>query len=320
MKRKRVDIKKQIEKEHERYVYIKKRNDRSMDEFSNTMNARSAPKSKKIDVGSISNKDRTAIRAGNYVNPNTVEHLPVLENKEPISIIVTAYQTQDFIEECLDSIEAQTYFENNDNYEILVGIDGCEETLNKLLGIRHKYRNLRIFMMKKNVGTFITTNTLIDIMKTNNYIRFDSDDIMIPEMVNEIMYYSNDFDIIKFSYFNFNINGYNRLKTVGNRYAAGVIFFKKRVFDLYGGYQPWICTAEGEILIRIGNDLNVKEIDWGLFKRRVHKNSLTQKNETGMFSDIRKEYHKMIIKNQMNGIKKIKRITGEYYEIKEDNS
>ncbi len=255
-------------------------------------------------------------RLGNRIqnNNNLINFIPILENKQPISIIVTAFQAKDYIEECLDSIENQTYFNNNDNFEVLVGIDGCQETLNKLIEIRSKYRNLRIFMMKKNVGTFITTNTLINLMKTDNFLRFDSDDIMLPQMINEIMYFANNYDVIKFSYYNFNNNGFYKLKNDGNPYAAGAIFFKKRVFDIYGGYQPWVCTAEGEILVRIGNELKIKNIDIGLFNRRIHSKSLTQNNKTGMQSELRKKYHKLIEISRQKKIKLIERISSEYYE------
>lgn len=293
-------------------------------EYSNTINKKDRENNPQIISNKVNSRDYERIYGQKNVNIKNINDklisnyssiIPII-NREPISIIITAYQTQDYIEECLDSIENQTYFINNDNYEILVGVDGCQDTLNKLLGIRNKYRNLRIFMMNKNVGTFITSNTLINIMNYDHYIRFDSDDIMLPEMINEIMTYSNNYDVIMFSYYNFRCNGQYKLKSTGNKYAAGVIYFNKRVFEIYGGYQPWICTAEGEILKRIGDDLSIKKIDLGLFKRRIHVGGLTQNHNTGMYSNIRKKYHEMINENVKNNIKFIKRVVTEFYEKK----
>lgn len=62
------------------------------------------------------------------------------------SIIIAAYRTKDFIQECLEAIENQTYFKNNDNYEILLGIDGCIETLEKVQQIKNKIRNIKVFL------------------------------------------------------------------------------------------------------------------------------------------------------------------------------
>lgn len=59
----------------------------------------------------------------------------------------------------------------NDNWEILFGIDGCEETLNYLPSIRKNDKNLCVFMMKNNKGTNITTNTIMTIAKYDNLIR-----------------------------------------------------------------------------------------------------------------------------------------------------
>ena len=171
-------------------------------------------------------------------------YLGPISDKPPISIIITAYQSQKYIEECLDSIENQTYFKNNNNFEVLVGVDACRSTLNKLFEIRHKYRNLRIFMMKENKGTYVTTNTLLDLIKYDNIIRFDSDDVMLPHMVNEIMQYYRNNDIIKFSYYKYK-NQSQRIPEAGKstRLSEGAIFYKKRVIELTGGYRNWICAA-----------------------------------------------------------------------------
>ena len=127
-------------------------------------------------------------------------------NKKPVSIIVTAWQTSQFIEDCLDSIESQTYFASNDNFEVLVGIDGCVQTLKKVEEIAHKYRNLKVFMMESHVGTYVTSNTLLNLTSKDHIIRFDSDDIMLPEMVEEIMAQTDNYDFIQYGFKTFTGN------------------------------------------------------------------------------------------------------------------
>jgi len=46
-----------------------------------------------------------------------------------LSIIISAYNSSDYIIECLNSIRHQMYFHNHNNYEILLGVDHCESTL-----------------------------------------------------------------------------------------------------------------------------------------------------------------------------------------------
>lgn len=238
----------------------------------------------------------------------------------PVSILVTAYNTQNYIEDCLDSIENQTYFQSNNKFEVLVGIDNCEKTLKKLKEIRYKYRNLRIFMMNSNKGTYITTNTLIEISKYNQIIRFDSDDIMMSGMIQRIMDFVNTHDLIRFSVYNVDGKEGTLLDPKSYiRHPHGVALFKKKIFDIYGGFQPWISSADTELLERIkyGGEVNSIVIDEPLFKRRIHQNSLTRRKDTGFGASKRKEYRKLIDEVEYTKIKNIPRIRNDYEEIYE---
>jgi len=229
----------------------------------------------------------------------------------PISIIITAYKTKDYIEECLDSIEKQTYFIDNDNFEILVGIDNCEETLNKLIEIRHKYRNLRIFMMSENKGTYVTSNTLLSLVKYQNIIRFDSDDIMLLEMIEIISYYIQEYDLIKFGYKDF-LSIKENIIDGKFHYPHGVVLYKKTIFERFGGYMNWKCAADTEFLVRIGNKCKIKEINQRLFLRRQHSQSLTKRADTRHGSELRNLYKGLIGKHISDWIDKIVNTYVEY--------
>jgi glycosyltransferase involved in cell wall biosynthesis len=297
MKRERADIKKiikkRIELRHKNVVFLNKRNDSMNDNFK--------------------------LRAFNKIMPVKLvnlavdEYQPTLIQKKPVSIIITAFHAADFIEDCLNSIENQTYFKENNDYEILIGIDGCQTTLNKVISIYNKYRNLSVYLMPKNRGTYITTNTLLNLIKYNNIIRFDSDDIMMPELVNEVMYYSDEYDIIQLRYKNFKINIDN---TCGNPdYANGAIFIKKHVFDVFGGYEPWQCAADYEFLMRVNKHVKIKKLNNLVLYRRMHKDSLTKKNSTKMNSSLRKKYHNYIHNMNYDNIISIKKKTNTYFKI-----
>jgi len=233
-------------------------------------------------------------------------------DKKPVSIIITAYQVKDYIEECLLSIERQIYFQNNNNYEILIGVDNCKETLDKLLSIKDKYRNVRVFMMKKNMGTYITTNTLLNEVKYEDIIRFDSDDVMRPNMISKIISYSDDYNFIRFKYLNMSYDKEGKIRMIKNSDCAhGVVFIKKSLIDILGGYQPWPCASDSELLIRGKEFLVEKNIEDVLFYRRIHSNSLTRNEEFGLKSKNREKYRNMIGKH---GNVKIERIVNEYDE------
>lgn len=262
----------------------------------------------------IINNKSTQVKHNKSTETVEKEKTPFISNQKKIgvSIIISAYQAQDFIEECLDSIENQTYFKNNDKYEILLGIDACEDTLKKIQTIKHKYRNLKVFMMMKNVGWPTTTNTLLKQLSYDNFIRFDADDIMCNNMVEEIMKKPN-FDVTRFKFSEFG----GSVKE-GYKYSEGVISYNKKIFEEYGGFQPWICGSDTELLLRIdifGKDLKINKINKILFKRRVHSQSLTQDPKTGRGSSLRKHYQKKIRQIKNKPQKKITPITIYYLSI-----
>lgn len=282
MKRKPTDIKKTIKK---RIEYNQRKH-----AFIQEKGGVSIPV--KLVGDSKANK-RNAMRQGIHQN---VSPLPILDKKYPVSIIVTAYMVSDYIEECLDSIEIQTYFVNNNNFEVLVGVDNCQKTLNKLLEIKHKYRNFEIFMMNSNKGTYITSNTLLCNVKNNHIIRFDSDDVMKPELVNEVMHFVDEFNVIRFKYDKL-IDG--KKMAYKSQHAHGAIYCHKSVYDKLGGYQGWMCAADTEFLRRGKKIINEKLINQPLFFRRFHNNSLTRNKAFGMGSEKRKIYHGLL-NNELN--------------------
>ena len=257
-----------------------------------------------------------------------IRKIPELKRKKRVSIIIPAYKAEKHIEKCLDSIENQTFFKNNNNFEVVLGIDGCDQTLDKVLSIADKYRNLRIFNMESNMGMFVTLNTLLDVVTSEHIIRFDSDDIMCSDMISAIMYQEerNKTDkpkVIRFGYLDFNNNEesllsheyvWNKNKTfiLGN----GVIYFNKNILKYVGGYEPWICAADTDFYVRIEKSpIKAFLIDNYLFYRRIHENSLTQHEKTDRESDIRKEYVKKIIENHKNNIIFVNKVTNKYEEL-----
>lgn len=206
-------------------------------------------------------------------------------NYHGVSICITAYKATKYIKECLDSVANQTWFEENDDWEILVGVDGCQETYEYLKTIKDDYKNLRILMMNSNAGTYVTTNTLMSNAKYDYLIRFDSDDIMLPHMVSTLMNNIN-YDMVHFQMINFCEN----TRESRQARATGQIFMKKSIFLKYGGYRPWRCSADAEFEERTRPFVrNLKLMDV-LFNRRIHPASLTQDAKTSNQSDFRKRY------------------------------
>jgi glycosyltransferase involved in cell wall biosynthesis len=205
-----------------------------------------------------------------------------------VSIIITAYNTANYIEECLDSIYDQSWFKKHRNWEVLLGIDHCKETLKKVVSIMEKYPNLRVFYMVENVGTYITSNTIILNAKYDKVLRFDSDDVMKDNMVETMVDCMQDnIEIVQCYYKNF-----VKDKTAkGTKdIAHGVFLCKKSVFTKYGGFMPWKCAADTEFHERLKRKVHTAVSPEILFYRRIHESSLTRSEGTSFRSKLRAEY------------------------------
>lgn len=210
-----------------------------------------------------------------------------------ISICITAYKSDKYIKECLDSVMNQTWFQDHDNWEVIVGIDGCAKTLHYLQSIMGEYKNLRVLMMDSNKGTYVTTNTIMKEAKYSGLIRFDSDDKMLPHMVKRIMEEKKDNDIIYFRMQNFG-------KNTATNSACGQIYMRHEVFDKFGGYRPWVCSADYELQKRLKKFTKSKKIREVLFNRRVHDTNLTVDAKTNFSSPIRMSINQTIEREKFN--------------------
>lgn len=229
-------------------------------------------------------------------------------NEEGVSVCITAYNAQDYIKECLDSVVGQSWFKTHSNWEIIVGVDGCENTLNYLKTIMHNYKNLRVFMMDSNKGTYITSNTIISNATYEHIFRFDSDDIMCSNLVETVLNKKGNCQYVRYYLKNFGND-----TSVGR--AWGTIYITKSLFTKYGGFKPWPCGADSDLYYRLKSNEPIKTIRDVLMLRRVHETSLTQSRETGMKSDLRKKYASMIKKDCLKSEAIIKMVTNTYTEI-----
>ena len=200
-----------------------------------------------------------------------------------VSICLSAWNTQDYIEECLDSIANQTWFKTHDNWEILLGIDACEKTLAKVNEIMHKYKNLSVYMMNENVGTYVTCNTIMKQAKYEWLLRFDTDDVMLPNMIEIMMKERGDVEFVQCQKQDFGMKSDISL-------AYGVVLMKRNVFNKFNGYRNWRCDGDNDFAHRINKTVKRKRLNNVLFKRRVHLASLTNDEKTNFTSDVRKEH------------------------------
>jgi len=236
----------------------------------------------------------------NVVKKKTPVSKEKTKRKCGYSVIIPAYKAHNFIKKCLDSIVSQEHFMRMTEYEILVGIDGCDRTLKELLNIQDKYPKLKLFYFMKNHGPYIVKNNLIKEAKYTKLIFFDSDDHMKKKMVSLIdSTMRRGFDICRFRYTNYEESEGEKFGKTSHRIAEGVTCHSSRVHEFIGGFESWPCGADTDFRYRASKHFRTLEIDTPLFFRRIHPESLTRRKDTGLLSSKRKKYIK-IIENRKN--------------------
>lgn len=106
-----------------------------------------------------------------------------------VSIILTTYNVENYIEECIDSILEQTY----KNFELIIIDDGSTDNTIKIL--KNKYKNLNV-IENKHVGVAECRNLGLSLAKGKYICILDSDDYfernMLESMINKMEAYDAD--------------------------------------------------------------------------------------------------------------------------------
>jgi glycosyltransferase involved in cell wall biosynthesis len=212
-----------------------------------------------------------------------------------ISIIVPTRNVPNFLKECIESIKKQVV---NFEYEIIIGVDNCEKTVQHIQTNPEFYNDITVYSFFENVGPYIIKNNLIDYCKYNTLLFFDSDDIMVQNMLQTVHNTIKTYDVIQFKYVDFRGDIRNQMK---GGLAEGIIGIKKDIFIENGGFENWICAADSEFRKRLlHRKINMTLIPNIMIYRRLHENNLTISEQTNFKSIIRKKYAEEIKEREKN--------------------
>lgn len=164
-----------------------------------------------------------------------------------LSILVPAYNVENYIEECIDSL-----LDLDTNYEIIIINDGSTDNTKQILQKYKKYNYIKI-INQKNMGIAHTRNNLLK-NATGKYIFFiDSDDYINKEKFNELLKQVNNQDLILFNYNIFNNNNKKVKKNIFNEDFINIkknkdLFFKliSKRNDLY----LWTFLIKRELITK----------------------------------------------------------------------
>jgi glycosyltransferase involved in cell wall biosynthesis len=217
--------------------------------------------------------------------------------KDGISIIIPTYKTPKYLYECIESIKSQI---TNCEYEIIIGIDNCQITLEHINKHKEFYEGINIYFFDENVGPYIIRNNLVDVSKYEYILFFDSDDLLIEGSLEIFYNFIKEHNYVRIKFKNFEMkSGEMSFTTVETAY--GVFGITKTLFDKFVGFENWICNADVEFSDRLKfHNINSERIDSILFYRRIHTDNLTVKDGTNFQSKLRTKLTHLINKKSFD--------------------
>ena len=234
-----------------------------------------------------------------------------------LTIIIPTYKNIDFLPELVSSIECSKYGEE---YEVLIGIDYCYDTLNYIYENQFP-ENFKFYFFTENKGPYIIKNTLSDLSKFDKLLFFDSDDFMMTDFLNEVDTKLDSYSVIKPKYINFtDVNGIKEYKQEKPQFGEGVFGIQKELFLEMNGFEGWKVAADSDFMGRLyKTDVKILHTPHILFHRRQHKNSLTVHPDTNLSSRLRGQYHFLSRQKTSKNVINEKFIVGNYNVVDFEN-
>jgi len=149
-----------------------------------------------------------------------------VSNKPLVSVIIPVYNTEKYLQECLDSLYAQTY----DNIEILVTDDGSTDSSYEILKQNKKNHSKLKINTQSNHGQGYTRNRAMERARGEYIIFVDADDFIEPVTIevamDRILTDESDFVHYDWKLLTHNKNGEERLI-----YNNKELYFYKKILN-----------------------------------------------------------------------------------------
>lgn len=203
------------------------------------------------------------------------------------SIIIPVYNSEQYIEKCIDSVLQQTY----KDYEIIIIDDGSTDNTPSII---KKYKDKVKYIKKEHEGQSSTRNAGIDYVSGDYFIFVDSDDVVSPNLLEKVKNAAiGNPEIIRYGIkrisnnkeFNFpscdfnNLDGINAFDLLINCkyfdspcvYAISLKYFKDNNFS----FEPYVSHEDFGLLPKlIIKSANVSSISDILYNYIVRENSV----------------------------------------------
>jgi glycosyltransferase involved in cell wall biosynthesis/O-antigen ligase len=183
-----------------------------------------------------------------------------MDQEKLISVIIPAYNIENYISKTIESVLSQTY----KNLEIIIVDDGSTDNTNNIIQKYAKKEKRIIVLSQNNKGPSAARNLGFSVAKGEYLCIIDGDDIMLPEKIESqaCLLESNPsigFTYSKVYYFKDKINDiyirdlaaidgsdlvHQKLLKYGTFITPNSVFFRKNVFDQFGGFDESLRSSE----------------------------------------------------------------------------
>ena len=209
---------------------------------------------------------------------------------EKISILLSAYNNEDTIDDAVNSILNQ----NGINLELLICDDSStDSTLEKLLNLESTDNRIKIIQNVKNIGLTKSLNKLIAISKGSLIARQDADDISLPNRLQTQVNFlnSNNLDACTTRAINiqqgsitpnfFYYVPYKLTMKIKNPFIHGTLMIKKSVLNKLGNYNEKFKYSQDYKLMSdlIESKYKIKIINTPLYKLNTVNNISSNKKK-----------------------------------------
>jgi glycosyltransferase involved in cell wall biosynthesis len=214
-----------------------------------------------------------------------------VERKNPlISVIMSVYNGERYLNEAIDSILSQTYR----NFEFIIINDGSTDRTKDILN-SYNDKRLRI-IHQPNYGVSESKNRAIKLSKGIYLAIQDADDISLENRLEiQVGFLESHPEIAAVASFNEQIYPHRprfiqtniwptkpdrETLLQGNCMCHGSTMFRRSVFDIIGMYDVSLKWAHDyDLFLRISERFKLAIIPQVLYKLRMHPNSLSRTSE-----------------------------------------
>lgn len=151
------------------------------------------------------------------------KNVPFKGEKNLVSVIVPAYNSEAFIHETIESIQKQTY----ENWELII-VDDCSD--DKTVQIINKYMKddlrIKIIEQNENKGTAVARNIAVKKARGEYLAFLDSDDLWKPEKL------SKQLSFMKQNHYDFTSTSYEEINEEGK--PTGKVIYSREKLDYDG--------------------------------------------------------------------------------------